>query len=111
MGIAGVYTKWRSPEGLELFSFAMLTVNADGHPVMQRFHKPEEEKRMVVILDTKEYDDWLTCSATDAPRFFKQWMGPLDSFAAPLPQRAPRTHSGNVIVPPTPKEPEEPELF
>jgi len=33
-----VYTRWRSPEGLELFSFAMLTVNADGHPVVSQFH-------------------------------------------------------------------------
>ena len=105
MGIAGVYTKWRSPEGLELFSFAMLTVNSDGHPVMQHFHKPEDEKRMVVILDPKDYDDCLTCSAVDAPRFFTQWMGPLDSFPAPLPPRAPRTHSGKVILPPQPDEP------
>lgn len=104
MGIAGVYTKWRSPEGLELFSFAMLTVNADGHPVMQRFHKSEDEKRMVVILDPKEYDDWLSCPVADAPRFFTQWMGPLDSFPAPLPPRAPRTHSGKVVVPPQPDE-------
>jgi len=52
MGIAGLYTKWRdTATGLYLFSFTMLTVNADGHPVMQRFHRAEEEKRMVMILD------------------------------------------------------------
>ena len=26
-------------------------INADHHPVMQRFHKPEDEKRSVVIAD------------------------------------------------------------
>lgn len=109
MGIAGIYTEWPAPDGRKLFSFAMLTVNADGHPVMQRFHKPEDEKRMVVILDPKDYDDWLTCPLAEAPKFFRQWMGQLDSYAAPLPPRAPRTHSGKVVVPPAP--PESPGLF
>jgi hypothetical protein len=76
-------------------------VNADGHPVMQRFHRPEEEKRMVVVLDPADYDRWLSCPLAEAPWFFKQWMGPLDSFADPLPPRAPKTHSGKVIVPPS----------
>ena len=109
MGIGGIYTKWRDPEdGRELFSFAMLTVNADGHPVMQRFHRPEDEKRMVIILDPSAYDDWLTCPVARAPQFFTQWMGPLDSYAAPLPPRAPRAHSGQVIAP---KPIDEPGLF
>ena len=110
MGIAGIYTNWRDPDGgRELFSFAMLTVNADGHPVMQRFHKPEDEKRMVVILDPREYDDWLTCPLPQVPKFFRQWTGPLESYAAPLPPRAPRTHSGKVVVPP--KQNDGPGLF
>jgi putative SOS response-associated peptidase YedK len=54
-GIAGIYRKWRHPDGREIFTFAMLTVNADGHPVMQRFHKQGEEKRMMVILDPQDY--------------------------------------------------------
>jgi putative SOS response-associated peptidase YedK len=37
MGIAGIYRKWRHPDGREIFTFAMLTVNADGHPIMQRY--------------------------------------------------------------------------
>jgi putative SOS response-associated peptidase YedK len=116
MGIAGIYTKWRDPtNGRELFSFAMLTVNADGHPVFQRFHRPEDEKRMVVILDPSEYDKWLTCPLAEAPSFFRQWMGELHTNEVPLPPRAPRTHSGKVVVPPKPPErtgPEpEPGLF
>jgi putative SOS response-associated peptidase YedK len=108
MGIAGIYTKWRDAEsGQELFSFAMLTVNADGHPVMQRFHKAEDEKRMVVILDPSDYDEWLACSLAQAPKFLRQWRGPLESYAAPLPPRATRAHSGQLIAP----RPEEPGLF
>ena len=39
----------------------MLTINADEHALMKRFHKPGDEKRMVVILDEAEYDAWLEC--------------------------------------------------
>ena len=90
MGIAGIYRRWRDPAGGEKNSFSMLTVNADGHPVMQRFHKPGDEKRMVVILDPANYMTWLACPVEDAPAFFEQWMGPLEAVAAPL-ARAPRT--------------------
>lgn len=100
MGIAGIYTRWKHPEdGRALYSFAMLTVNADSHPVMKRFHKPEDEKRMVVILDPKDYDRWLCCELEEAPAYFKQWMGELLTDAAPL-NRAPRTVSGKVVVGP-----------
>ena len=37
---------------------------------MRRFHKPGEEKRMVVILDPADYDDWLACSVEAASRYF-----------------------------------------
>ena len=111
MGIAGIYTRWKHPETGELiFSFAMLTVNADGHPVMQRFHRPTDEKRMVVILDPADHDRWLSCSLADAPAFFRRWDGELITEAAPI-VRAPRTVSGKVVVPPTPPGPEGDQLF
>jgi putative SOS response-associated peptidase YedK len=109
MGIAGIYCRWRAPDGRELNTFAMLTVNADGHPVMQRFHKPGDEKRMVVILDRAEYGEWLTCPVAEAPKFFRQWMGALDAFPAPLPLRAPAASSVKTTRPPKPAE--GPELF
>ena len=87
MGIAGVYRQWRAPDGRDLWSFAMLTVNADGHPLYQRFHAPGEEKRMVIILDPAEYDRWLQCSPLEAATFFRAWDGPLDGAPAPLPPR------------------------
>lgn len=87
MGLAGIYKRWRAPDGRQLFTFAMLTVNADGHPVYQRMHAPGEEKRMVVILDPAEYDHWLRCSPEEARQFFRPWEGPLDARPAPLPPR------------------------
>jgi putative SOS response-associated peptidase YedK len=63
MGIAGLWSHWRAPDGDDVLSFTMLTVNADGHAVMKRFHRPDDEKRMVVVLDEADYDRWL-----DAPK-------------------------------------------
>lgn len=51
----------------------MLTINADEHPLMQRFHKPDDEKRMVVILPPERYDDWLTCDVEDAEEFLVRY--------------------------------------
>ena len=59
MGIAGIWTGWRAPDGTIIRSMSMLTVNADEHPLMCNFHRPEDEKRMVVILDEADYDAWL----------------------------------------------------
>ncbi len=59
MGIAGLWSVWKSPQGAPVFSYTMLTVNADAHPLMNQFHKPTDEKRMVVILPPGRYQDWL----------------------------------------------------
>ncbi len=48
----------------------MLTVNADDHPLMKRFHKPDAEKRSVVIVRPDAYQDWLSCRNTDEARSF-----------------------------------------
>jgi putative SOS response-associated peptidase YedK len=71
LGIAGIWEhKKDGPNDLPLLSFSMLTINADGHPLMQRFHKPNDEKRMLVILRPDQYDEWLTCPIEDARDFF-----------------------------------------
>lgn len=69
LGIAGLWAHWRSPQGDLVYSYTMLTINADTHPLMQQFHKPGEEKRMVVILEPQHYQGWLTASAADARGF------------------------------------------
>ena len=103
MGIAGIYTRWHSPEGRVHHSFAMLTVNADAHPVMKQFHAPGEEKRMVVILDPKNYGAWLSCPVAEASRFFTMWGGPLECRVAPRPPRVPSASSVRTVRPPKPK--------
>ena len=59
MGIAGLCSWWKSAKGELVHSFAMPTINADEHRLMNQFHKPTDEKRMVVILPAAAYQDWL----------------------------------------------------
>lgn len=67
MGVAGLWTGYADPiSGRDIFSFTMLTINADQHPVFKNFHRPEDEKRMVVILQNTQFDDWLSASAQDS---------------------------------------------
>jgi len=74
MGIAGLWSGWKNPKNGEIVrSFTMLTVNADDHSFMRNYHKPEDEKRMVVILQEDEYDDWLKATPADARDFLRQF--------------------------------------
>lgn len=65
LGIAGLWSAWRQPSGETLHSFTMLTINADSHPLMRQFHKPDDEKRMVVILNEADYGAWLTAGEVE----------------------------------------------
>jgi putative SOS response-associated peptidase YedK len=82
MGIAGLWSWWKSPQGDELQSYTMLTINADAHPLMRLFHKPTDEKRMVVILPEDRYDVWLQASADHSMSLLRSNRAP-DLHAAP----------------------------
>jgi len=75
LGIAGIWD-WRpngGPDDQPLISFSMLTINADDHPLMQRFHKPDDEKRMIVLLEPDQYADWLQADTEEARTFFSPY--------------------------------------
>lgn len=61
-GIAGIWERATKP-GLPRWSMSMLTINADEHPLMKRFHKKEDEKRSVVLLDDDDWDQWLNAKS------------------------------------------------
>ena len=73
MGIAGLWSWWPAPTGEDVFSFTMLTINADDHAIMRNLHKADDEKRMVVILPESSYADWLIASADATMNFLKQF--------------------------------------
>jgi putative SOS response-associated peptidase YedK len=84
--VAALWDTWR-PHGKEtLHSFSMLTINADGHPVMGRFHRPGDEKRSLVVVPAQHRQAWLR---TDDPRAFLLEIPPdeFTSAPAPLPPR------------------------
>lgn len=67
-GIAGLWQRWVDPQSAAVVvSFTMLTINADAHPVMQRFHRPADEKRTPVVLPAVLFDAWLSATVDTAP--------------------------------------------
>lgn len=63
----------------------MLTFNAAKHPLMNQFHKPTDEKRMVVILPPELYRDWLEVPVAKVNEFLRPY--PADRLVA---EAAPR---------------------
>lgn len=95
MGVAGLWARWRDekgemgPAGEWVHSYTMLTVNADAHPLMKHLHRPEDEKRMIVILPPERFDDWLQAWPGESADFLQ--LLPADLLAArqAAPERAP----------------------
>lgn len=79
MCVAGLWERWASPEGKEVLSYTMLTINADDHPFMSRYHRPDKEKRMVVILSSGAINGWLKATAEESRQYLRQY--PADRLA------------------------------
>jgi putative SOS response-associated peptidase YedK len=76
--VAGLFRTWKEIDGSISYSFTQLTINADNDPMMRRFHKPNEEKRSLVILPEDMYDDWLDCrDPIKATTFLKHYPAEL----------------------------------
>lgn len=80
MGLAGLWSSWRAPGGERVWSYTMLTMNAAEHPLMRHFYKPEDEKRMVVVLPRAAYLDWLDAPAHRSMAFMQPY--PADKLLA-----------------------------
>ena len=82
MGIAGLWSWWKSPQGEVVHSFTMLTINADDHSLMNQMHKPSDEKRMVVILAEDAYEEWLAVPVSKCAKLLKTFpAGSLQAHA------------------------------
>ncbi|MEK7889880.1 SOS response-associated peptidase family protein [Burkholderia contaminans] len=79
--VAGIWRRYDGVNGRSLVGMTMMTVNADGHAVMERMHKPSDEKRSVVILRPAEYDKWLPTKNVEAARAMLQ-LYPADEMLA-----------------------------
>lgn len=91
MGIAGLWAQWRDPAGALVQSFTMLTINADDHAFMRQFHRPEDEKRSVVILPPARWDDWLVADAAHSAAFLQPF--PAQDLVAVVEDPTPSPHT------------------
>lgn len=94
LSVAGIW-EWKpsGPEGLPVLSFSMLTINADEHPLMKRFHKPGDEKRMLVLLEPDQYQGWLEGALVNDEALYRPY--PAERLAAVVDPLPPRTKTRN----------------
>ncbi len=85
--VAAIWDAWRNPAegGAVLHSFSLLTLNADGHPVMGRFHAPGDEKRSLAIIPEQYRKDWLHATPAEAFSLIRP-MTPEEFTAGPSPR-------------------------
>ncbi len=93
--VAGLIRAWRETDDAVSYSFTQITINADEHALMRRFHKPADEKRSLVIVPPDEYDAWLACKDPELARsFLRPFPAELMlAEAAPIPASGPQTAS------------------
>lgn len=63
-----MWRTWEREDGGFDSSFTQITINADEHPLMKRFHKPGDEKRSLAIIPPEEYEAWLCCRNAEEAR-------------------------------------------
>lgn len=109
--MAGMWRSWEEPDGSTAHSFTQLTVNADDHDLMRRFHKPGDEKRSVVILRPDEYDDWLSCKNPEMARTFLNLLPANEMSAYPAPRPSAKKAKQEPIAAASPEPPTQEPLF
>jgi putative SOS response-associated peptidase YedK len=91
-GLAGLWNTWVDKDTGELVeSYTMLTLNADGHPLMGRMHRPDpkrppgmQDKRSVVPIEPADVDAWLSGTVAQASQLVR--LAPAECFdAMPMP--------------------------
>lgn len=72
MGIAGLWSASTSASGIVEYRYAMLSVNAEAHPLMRQFRLPAAvEKRTVLVLPKNCYGDWLNAQPEESMDFIE----------------------------------------
>lgn len=93
MGVAGLWARWRGADGEVIISYALLTVNANNHALLNRYQQPGSEKSMPAILNEGAYDAWLTARQEKAKEFLRQYApqyltaNPVENKADKVPKK------------------------
>ena len=77
--IAGLWNTWTDQTSDEIVeSYTMLTINADGHPLMGRMHRPDlqrppdkQDKRSVIPIAMADVDAWLYGTRAEAEQLLQ----------------------------------------
>ena len=85
--VAGIWWRYEGDDGRERVGMAMLTVNADTHPLFARMHRTGEEKRGVVMLRRDDYDEWLHGRDIEAARRMLNLLPAADMTAGSIRHR------------------------
>lgn len=86
IGLPGMWRTWEEEDGTISNAFTHFTLNADDHPLLRRFHRPNEEKRGVAILRPEHYDDWLGSKNPEFARALIELWRPEELNAYPAPK-------------------------
>ena len=78
-------------------SMTMLTINADNHPFMSKFHKPEDKKRSIVVIEPEHRQDWLNMHHEDAFELLKPMGAGYVAEHLPKPKKTLKTAQMDVF--------------
>ena len=73
MGAAGVWARWTGEDGEIITSYAIITINANAHALMNRYGQPGNDKAMPAILNEGAYDAWLNAKVNKAKEFLRPY--------------------------------------
>jgi putative SOS response-associated peptidase YedK len=76
--LAGLWECFSDVFGQNVWSHTLLTINAEQHPFMRRFHAVDDEKRSVIVLPTQAVKPWLTSESMQQAQAF--WQPMQDNF-------------------------------
>lgn len=84
--LAGLWNTWLDRASGELVeTYTLLTINADGHALMGRMHKPDparppdrQDKRSVIPVEREDFDRWLGGSLDEAHALLR--VAPAERF-------------------------------
>lgn len=73
MGAAGVWARWVGEDGEIIVSYALITINANAHALMNRYGHAGNDKAMPAILNEGAYDAWLNAKVNKAKEFLRPY--------------------------------------
>lgn len=99
-GIAGLWDTYSDAGGALVESYTMMTVNADDHALMRNYHRPQAEKRMLVLLPRAQWGEWLDATPERAVGFMRQYPAERIVATATAPTTRPPAARPNRKKPP-----------